>query len=945
VESIAEPATATRPAFTRRALRFDRLAELLDDPLATAADLYGWGEPDLDEGMLFPRLGELLTALGTPSTVNLPERELRAFAFLLREVSGTPAALDILLGVGDLGGVAFTLPLGRDGTWQLRLAASGAVNLSGGLRLTPPFTVAPVTPSISPDARITVAAERTGAPGATRVIFGEPDGTRLEARVVRAGLAAHFRSAGSGVSARAIVEAGIEDGRLVVSFAGGDSFLASFLPTEAALDFDFGVAFDEERGVTFEGGAGLALTIPLAVEIGPARLDRLDLAIHVAAAGLAFDARATGGIALGPFQASVQGIGAGANLAFEDGNLGPVDLTFRFLAPTGLGLAIDAGPIRGGGFIGFDPDSGRYSGIFEVSVGPIGITAIGLLDTRMPGGAQGFALLVILRGSFPPIQIGFGFAISSIGGLLALNRRFDVDALRARFASGTVGRILAPEDPIRNAPVLLADLAAVFPPADGIIILGPTLQLSWVEIVRFDLGVFVELPSVRIILLGSARAGIPNPAGGRPLMQIRIDILGLIDFGRAVMEFDAALVDSHLLEIFELTGGAAFRLSWGAQPYVVLSVGGFHPAWSPAPLVFPSSLTRIAASRGAPTDPLHMRLEGYFAITTNTLQFGAAVEVLVNAGPINARGFIGFDALIRFQPFYFQVDFSASVRVRYKSHTLGGVSLNGTLTGPAPVTFRGKLCIEILWFDICWSDTFTFGSSATPAVTPVASAVGELLGELSDPINLTAGDADDRHVVLNPAPGGLALPVVRPGAQLTWSQDRAPLDLLLQRFEGAPLSQPETVTASGAHVTGSADDWFAPGGFAELSDSEALNRKAFERLHGGVRLGASGVVNGRQETRPIEVQQIRLPEEPVIGFDLLFPLWLLRAVDGRLGVAERTSIVPVLAVHDEAWAVHGGNGSLLAAGMSEAQAHQVAKLGPGGGAAIAASDVVAAIGF
>ena len=186
---------------------------------------------------------------------------------------------------------------------------------------------------------------------------------------------------------------------------------------------------------------------------------------------------------------------------------------------------------------------------------------------------------------------------------------------------------------------------------------------------------------------------------------------------------------------------------------------------------------------------------------------------------------------------------------------------------------------------------------------------------------------------------------MRAGGQLTWSQDRAPLDLLLQRFEGAPLDQPETVTASGAHVTGSADDWFAPGSFADLSDSEALNRKAFERLHGGVRLGAAGVVDGRAETRPIEVQQIRLPEEPVVGFDLLFPLWLLRAVDGRLGVAERMPITPIVAVHDEAWTVHGGDGAVLADGMSEAQAHQTAKLAPAGGVAIAAGDTIAAIGF
>ena len=62
------------------------------------------------------------------------------------------------------------------------------------------------------------------------------------------------------------------------------------------------------------------------------------------------------------------------------------------------------------------------------------------------------------------------------------------------------------------------------------------------------------------------------------------------------------------------------------------------PALNPAPLVFPASLTRIAMVRGAPDDFIYLRFEGYFAVTTNTLQFGAAVELIINAGPIYAAG-------------------------------------------------------------------------------------------------------------------------------------------------------------------------------------------------------------------------------------------------------------------------------------------------------------------
>jgi hypothetical protein len=531
-----------------------------------------------------------------------------------------------------------------------------------------------------------------------------------------------------------------------------------------------------------------------------------------------------------------------------------------------------------------------------------------------------------------------------VRGLLALNRQVDVDALRSRMASGAAGRILAPEDPIRNAPVLLADLAAVFPPTPGVAVVGPTLQLSWVELVRFDLGVFIELPGPRrIVLLGSARAAIENPGGGRPYLQIRLDIVGVIDFAQQLVAFDAVLIDSHILGILELTGGAAFRLSWGAEPYVVLTVGGFHPAYNPAPLVFPSSLTRIAMVRGTPGDFLYFRFEGYFAVTTNTLQFGAAVEVIISLGPFNIRGFLAFDALIRFEPFHFQFSIHASVKVRWKSHNLGGLDLSGELSGPGPVVFHGKVCFEILWFDICFEETFRLGSSTPPAVHPVASAVAELAAELGDPKNVRSTGATDARVAVEPARNS-ALPVVSPLGQALWSQTRAPLDLLLQRFEGAPLVHAETVTATGPQITGPAVDWFAPGGFADLSDADALNRRAFERLHAGVQLGADGSDRGPASLLTVMVRVIRLPAPETMLTAVALPGWFQAAVVGRTGVGERAEVVPVLAVRDEEWAVHGTGGGVVVAGVSQAQAHQLATVGAAG-TAVAAGDHIGALAF
>ncbi|HSP36150.1 MAG TPA: DUF6603 domain-containing protein [Frankiaceae bacterium] len=958
-ESTPIPETDTTPALTRRLVHAERLATLLSDPIQLLSDVYGWGAPaaPADVRSLLQRIDDLLDELELFSFFDADIPELRALLLTLRPAAGRPpTALDILLLLDSLTGIDFVLSPDGAAT-EVRLTGTGSLDLGAGLRLTPPATLTTVA-SGTVAGEVVLSIARTGTPGAPLLLFGERDGTRLTATALRASAGARFVAGSGGATAGVVVDLHAEHGQLVVSLGGADGFLSSVLPGTAELDLDLGVRWSEADGLTFRGGAALALTIPVGLSVGPVRLDRLDVAVRPTPGTtptIALEGRIAGGISLGAFSASVEGLGAGADLLFRGGSgagsaapaaidFGPAALAFRFLPPTGLGLGIDAGPVSGGGFIRFDEPVGRYSGALELKLGVFGVDAVGLLDTRLPGGGSGYALLVVLRASFPPVQLGFGFALSAVGGLLALNRQLDVDALRARMAAGTIGRILAPEDPVRNAPVLINDLAAVFPPSPGITIVGPTLQLSWAELVRFDIGIFVELPGPRkIVLLGSARAAIDNPAGGRPYLQIRLDILGVLDFAAQTLSFDAVLIDSHLLEILELTGGAAFRLSWGAEPYVVLTVGGFHPSYSPAPLVFPASLTRIAMVRGSPTDELYLRFEGYFAVTTNTLQFGASVEAVIRLGDFNIRGFLGFDALIRFEPFHFQFSIAASVKVRYKSHNLGGLDLRGELSGPGPVVFHGKVCFEILWFDICFEHTFTLGSSSPPAVTPVASAVAELASELDDPANVqTSGDIDPR-VTVTPATDA-ALPVVSPLSQAAWHQERAPLDLLLQRFEGAPLAHPETVVATGPQVTGPDIDWFAPGSFAELSDSDALNRRAFERLHAGVYLGAAGTDDGPTATLTVTVKQIRIPAPPIDVVGVTLPAWLLRAVAGRTGAVERDPAVPSLAVRGETWVVRGGDGSVVATDLSQAQAHQLSTL-TSLGSAIAATDTVAAMAF
>jgi hypothetical protein len=962
----------------RQIVHWDRIPRLFTDPSGLLRDVYGWGTAQADVNTLIANIALLLDHLAADTRVRALPRRVE------EQITGQPApAADsdpatqlfhsFAKGLGfdafDVGVSAYALrpttASGTDagigvspyaiGTTETSFPISDAtslvldttIDLESGVALVlrggrdPEVVSGLVRPaSGETDGRLLLSLRNDAAADAPHVLLSLP-GIRVAAASV---------TVGAGLAGETpldpAVAASVAGGVLELAPDTDDGFLASIVPSSGVqVRFDLGISWSPRGGVRLTGGADLRATIPLHASIGPFRVDEVDLALEPDGDALALAATVVGAVVLGPFVATVAGVGTAAELRFERGNLGPVDLGFSFVPPTGVGLALDAPPISGGGFIAYDSQRRRYSGVLQLKLETVGITAIGVLDARLPDGGDGFALLVVLQASFPPVQIGLGFALTGVGGVVALNHRLDVDALRRGFAAGTIGRVLAPADPIRNATSLLADLRTVFPVARGVTVVGPTARLVWAGLVHFDLGIFIELPGpTRVVILGSAHASIDRPEGGAYL-AIRVDVLGVVDVRARTAAFDAVLIDSTLLEVLDLTGGAAFRLSWGDQPYTVLTVGGFHPAYNPEPLIFPATLTRIAMVHGTPTDRLYLRFEGYFAVTTNTFQFGAAVQAVINAGSFNIQGILKFDTLIRFEPFHFQIDIRASVRVRYKSHNLAGLTFTGSLAGPGPVVLRGKVCIELLFFDICFSDTFTLGSADPPAVTPVGSAVDALAAELDRASNVRTGDAVDRYVAVRPAPPNLGLPLVSPLGQLAWVQRLAPLGLLLQRIGGAPLAAAETVDVSGPQLAAPELDWFAPGSFADLTDAEALNRRAFERLAGGARFGEPGTDDGPARQRAVTVNEIRLPARAgKTRTAVAFPAWLTSATQARLGADVSGPVTPVLTVREESWTLSDTSGAAVLTGLSHSQASQLAAFRPDA-VATAAPDLVGSMGF
>jgi hypothetical protein len=681
-----------------------------------------------------------------------------------------------------------------------------------------------------------------------------PGGSRAEVGAVRLTVGAEPRS---GTGLEAVAQLAIRSFRLILSLSEADSFVRDVSPEdEIVVNADVLVRWSQLHGLHFQGSGGLVLPLAVHLEIGPITIQALELSIGASTAGIDLGLGVAFDLDIGPVHATVNGLGVEAALALEEGNLGPVDLDLGFKPPTGLGLGIEAGPVTGAGFIDFDPDEGRYSGIFQLEILTVVVTVVGLLDTRLPDGRDGYSFLIIISAEFTPIQLGFGFTLNGVGGLAGIHRSLNAEALRTGVYTGSLDSILFQTPPIRNPAQLVSDLSRVFPVAEGQFTFGPMAKIGWgvPTLITIDLGIIIELPSpVRIALLGRIGAALPEAEGA--IIEIHVDFIAIVDFAAKLFSLDATLRDSRIL-VWTLTGDMAMRLSWGDRPNFAVALGGFHPAF-PVPTGFPT-LRRLALAMGA-GDSIRLTCQSYQALTSNSLQFGARMELYVDVG-VYVHGWIGFDALFVFSPFSFQVDFCAGLEVGVDDVQLAGVTVDGTLSGPTPWRVRGSATISLLFFDITARFDEKFGSEEQ-AVVVAEDPWRKLREALVDQRNWAATlPAGALNVVSVQTPPGGEAAFVDPVGRVTWRERVVPLDRTLAKFGSVALEAPVRFTVDQVRVGGASaafarvDDYFSPGQVEELTDDQKLSRASFERMQAGIEVASASVHHGPPVIKDIEYE-------------------------------------------------------------------------------------------
>jgi hypothetical protein len=512
-----------------------------------------------------------------------------------------------------------------------------------------------------------------------------------------------------------------------------------------------------------------------------------------------------------------------------------------FKPPSGVGLLVEAPMVRGGGFVRFDPERHEYSGILELEIAEtLGVKAMGLLTTRLPDGSAGYSLvLIIFVEGFTPIQLGFGFALTGIGGLVAINRTFDEAALRSGLKQHALDSVMFPVDPVRNAPQIISQLNQVFPPARGHHMVGPMLQIAWgtPALVTAEVGVVLEFGArLRLLLLAQVAAILPRK--DHDVLRVQMDAVGVVDFDRGTAALDATLHDSRLLKKFVLTGDTAVRLQWKGSPNFALAAGGLHPAFVPPPQ-FPK-LERIALNLASGDNP-RIRCEAYFALTANTVQFGARAELYAGAGGFSIQGDTGFDVLIQLDPFAFLAEFHAQLQLKRGSTSLFKVKVEGALAGPRPLHLKARATFEIMWWDVTIRVDRTLVEGDPPPPPQPVDVLALLRAALEHPDNWTGRlPAGERPLVsLRPLAGTAVDIVLHPLGTLTVKQGVVPLDVEISKFGAAVPGDVRrfTVRSAGAADT-PVTDFFAPAQFLEMSDSEKLSRPSFEPMTAGVSIGS-----------------------------------------------------------------------------------------------------------
>lgn len=917
INYIEEPGPNKVP-YRQYKINWEKLGDFITDPLTQIKDTYKWGNntvgfdferfyENLQEGFnllhFFPRLE-------TPENIFLDKYYSAGNAFRNRiKTLKVPLHIEFSqdfssfaeIGVqlmpvpnqGDTHGkpMGFTLgPLFKGGfSDSIAQSEQSGISLqvSAGLE-TDAFFRLVIRPS---DINFESDLSNTQV-NAEIALIGNPDspyiliGTANSHRVELEGFFASIGFKGNISDPEFIFKAGTGQGpsapklRFVFQAGESDGFLKSILGDKPHfIDLSGTIYWSSKHGIGFEGTAGFSILLPLHLSLGPISIDAIAIDASIGTGNtpkIGMGINVSGD--LGPLHFACEQIGAQLKLTpmqgTDSGILGNLNAEWGFQPPRGLGLSINAGAVMGGGYLFFDFEKEEYAGALELTIANfISAKAIGLITTKMPDGSKGFSLLIIITAEFnPPFQLGYGFTLIGVGGLLGLNRTVLLEPLRNGVRTGAVNNIMFPTNVVANAPRIISDLKTIFPPYEGKFLIGPMGKIGWgtPTLVSLSFGLIIEIPG-NIAILGVLKVVLPDEAA--PIVKIQIAFVGTLDFDKKLLTFDASLYESSVLTM-TLEGDMAVRLAWGDQPNFIMTVGGFHPSYTPPPLALPT-LKRLAINI-LNTSIAKIRVECYQAITSNTVQFGARAEIFFDLRVCSISGHIAFDALFQFNPFYFIISLSAGFKLKAAGINLLSVRVKMSLEGPTPWRAKGTGSVSLLFFTISANFDKTWGDKKNTSL-PEISILPQFLEQLRKKEQWSTVLSAGKNLLvslrkLDEATGNIL--ILHPAGSLVVQQKLLPLQVNIDKVGHQKTTDVRQLRIESASSNGTplsikdVNENFARAQYQNLSDAEKLSKPSFEKMPGGVQIsmGDATLKNGRMVRKKVEYELTIIDKEPVKPF-------------------------------------------------------------------------------
>jgi hypothetical protein len=851
VDVNVDSTSPNQPPYTSLTFDFSTLGGWLSNPSNHLRSLFDWGNDAAFDGIkLLQKLQTVLLNLGLPvifDTMAPPRLDL-IFADISPKTDVVPKGFLIGLKTSLS---SDPLSIVQD-DWQVEFKSDFPFPLYTGVLIQPDGSVTIIPPSptaMTGQILLQLTMQKTQPPGPI-VFVGQTGGSRLEVQNINVRTAGQFAwdASSSKASADFTIGGGLQGAKLVIDMSAADGFLGTLVSaTTLESNFDVTLGYSSTEGLHFSGSSTLDVQLPIHISIGPVDITAITLSVGIKGNDFPLSLGANIAASLGPLAAVVEDMGITADFSFRNdrsGNLGPMDFSLGFKPPKGVGLSLDAGVIQGGGFLYIDTDRGEYAGALQLVFADfLGLQAIGLITTKMPDGSSGFSLLIIITADFGPgIQLGFGFTLLAVGGLLGLNRAMLFQPLMDGVRTDSIESIMFPKDIIANATRIISDLRAIFPPQNGTFLIGPMAKLGWGEptLISLSLGVIIEIPPGDIAILGILKLALP--AEDIAVLLVQVNFAGALEFDKKRFYFFASLFDSHVLFI-TLEGEMGVLMAFGDDANFVVTIGGFHPQFNPPPLPFPSpkriEIDIINESFA------RIRCDGYFAVTSNSVQFGAHADMFFGFSAFNVQGHAGLDALFQFSPFHFSASFSVSFSVNVFGFGVYGIGISLTLEGTTPWHAHGSASLSFFLFSVDIGIDFTWGDSRNTMLPPVA-VMPILAGEFGKRSNWKAilPKGSNLLVVLRQMDAAESAMVLHPVGTLQVSQRAVPLDMTLDKDGNQQPNDANyfslDVMGGGLAKTRTLHEQFAAAQFKNMDDAAKLSQQAYVPMDSGIELSAAG---------------------------------------------------------------------------------------------------------